>query len=228
MHAPSQKDISEMQKLINLMNGGEPEPIQNSYSGQGSYNDPYHTHMGAVTMAPVAGGEAADMKRILESFYGAAGDAVETLKEEAQTSPRLREALQTRRTDEGVQIGAWEVRVKMFESAGKQRKIYDVLQAGSSSKLYEGLVILEAAHAIVRYLNKGLETTNGKITEIADLEEMFRRNRQDAATFKKRFERCMELKETAAAEVFEARWQRARAQAIVANDQIKSILDNIR
>jgi hypothetical protein len=224
MNGPTNQDISEMQRLINAMNGLE----DNSYSAPIAPHAPRVAPQRVVDYSGPSAPDAADMKRIMEAFAGAAGDARESLREEATTSPRLREAMSTRRTDEGVQIGAWEVRVKMFETAGGQRKAYDVFHAGSKDRLYEGLVIFEAAHAIVRYLNKGIPTDHAKITEIADLEETFRRNRQDAVTFKKRFERCTELKESAAAEVFEARWQRARAQAIVANDQIKTILDNIR
>jgi len=221
MSAPSPKEIDSMKNLIMLMNES---------SDMVDYVEPSPAPRAA--MAPVSTGpsspDAGDMKRILEAFMGANEDAYGSLREEAETSPRLREAMQTRRTDHGVQIGGWEVRAKLNESAGREVKTYDVLNANSKERLFDGLVILEAAHAIVRYLNKGLATDHNKITEIADLEEVYRRNRQDAAIFKKRYNRCVELKETAAGEVFEARYQKSRAQAIIANDQIKTILDNIR
>lgn len=213
---PSAQDVSAMQRLIDMMNGNDvsdsyvPEPV--------------------AQRAPVApASDQAAMKNILESFYSAAGDALnETVEVAQQHDPRLMEALNTTRTDEGAIIGSWEVRVKVTESAGAKRKMYDVMHPGTKDILFKDLVIFEAAHAIVRYLNKGLGTANPKITEIADLEEVYRRNRQDAVIFKKRYERCMELKEMAAGEVFEARYQKARAQAIVANDSIKTILANIR
>ncbi|MNK29869.1 hypothetical protein D3C87_482720 [compost metagenome] len=217
---PSTQDVSEMQKLINLMNGQAEstyEPIRES---------------APVTVPAVASGnpDAAAMKKILENFYGAAGEAISEVVRESTHDRRLQEAMQTHRTDEGAIIGSWEVRVKITESAknGAKVKMYDVLHPGTKSILFSDLVIFEAAHAIVRYLNKGLPTTHNKIVEIADLEEIYRRNRQDAIIFKKRYERCLELKEQAAGEVFEARYQKARAQAIVANDSIKTILDNIR
>jgi hypothetical protein len=92
----------------------------------------------------------------------------------------------------------------------------------------ENLVILEAAHAIVKYLNKGLTFESTKIQEVIELEETFNRNRIDAARFKQRYERCMQLKETEAGDIFASRYQRARAQALAAQDEISGILESIR
>jgi len=212
---PSSQDVSDMQRLIDVMNGK-------------SDDVPMHHPVAAPATTHVPATDTHAMKKILESFYGAAGDAITEMVDSSAYDPRLNEALNTKRTDEGAIIGSWEVRVHLVESSGSTRKVYDVLHPGSKSVLFNKLVIFEAAHAIVRYLNKGLAPDHVKIVEIADLEEMYRRNRQDAVIFKKRFERCLELKEEAAAEVFEARHQKARAQAIAANDSIKTILDNIR
>lgn len=213
---PSAQEVNQMQRLIDLMNG-------NAVA-----EEPVAQPKASAPSVPSGNPDAAAMKKILESFYSAADDAANETVEVSNHDSRLREAIQTQRTDEGAIIGAWEVRVKISESAGSKRKFYDVMHPGSKEVVFSDLVIFEAAHAIVRYLNKGLPTTHPKITEIADLEEIYRRNRQDAIIFKKRFDRCMELKESAAGEVFEARYHKARAQAIVANDSIKTILDNIR
>lgn len=223
MSIPSPEEVNSMKRLIELMNGDS--------SADSLAEAPHNLTETATPRTVATSGHpgADDMKRILESFYSVAGDAVADIVEVSTHDRTLREAMATKRTDEGAIIGSWEVRVRLQEStSGSQRKSYDVLHAGTKSLLFKGLVIFEAAHAIVRYLNKGLANDHFKITEIADLEETYRRNRQDAIVFKKRYERCMELKEMAAGEVFEARYQKARAQAIVANDQIKTILDNIR
>lgn len=222
MTGPSQQDISEMARLINMMNG---DGADQSYE---PVRQPAPQSAPRAPIVPNGNPDTLAMKSILESFYGAAGNALEEVHEVANHDRNLREALQTHRTDEGAIIGSWEVRVKVAESNGAKRKFYDVRHPGTKETLFNDLVIFEAAHAIVRYLNKGLPTAHPKITEIADLEEIYRRNRQDAIIFKKRYERCVELKESAAGEVFEARYQKARAQAIVANDSIKTILDNIR
>lgn len=216
---PSNGDISAMKDLLLRLNGEETNQPQSnivesaSRKQQANFDNPVDLHN--------------DMKNILNMFHGVSDDAAKMVVSEAKYDPVLREALVTKPTAEGAIIGSWEVRAKLAEGSSK-KKSYDVVNPVTNEKLFNDLVIFEAAHAIVRYLNKGVQPNNSKIEEIADLEELYRRNRQDAAVFKSRYNRCLELNETAAGEVFEARYQKAKAQAIVANDQIVSILKNIR
>jgi hypothetical protein len=210
----SANEVNDMQRLINAMNGNfteEPTRVAST-----------------ARSAPAVVSDAADMKKILESFYGAAGDALDTTQEVAHHDRNLKEAMHTHKTSTGVVIGSWEVRTSIMESNGTKKKTYNVMHPGTKEVLFRDLFVGEAAHAIVRYLNKGLDTNHPKILEIADIEETFRRNRQDALVFKQRYQRCAELDESEASDVFSARHQRAKALAIVAQDQIKNILDNIR
>jgi hypothetical protein len=237
---PSSQDISEMKRLREIMSGNMPavrdDVIRGNYSGGGSaprQNVSTRRPMVESYMPPiggVAGREEVDaMRRVLERFKEAAGETAEKLVEEASYNPQVREALQTRSTNTGAIIGKWEVKVSLEETAnGKTRKLYSVMNPSSKKVVAENLVILEAAHAIVKYLNKGLTFESNKIQEVVELEETFNRNRIDAARFKQRYERCMQLKEKEAGDVFASRYQRARANALAAQDQICSILESIR
>lgn len=212
MSVPSKGEVNDMKEILLRLQGlSADQPVSSK---------PSESFTTSVN-------EKQDMKNILSKFYEASGQATNSIIEDAKYDSTLREALITHKTPDGVVIGSWEVRAKLSESeSGK--KFYDVVNPDTSEVLFNNLVIFEAAHAIVRYLNKGLKPNHQKIEEIADLEEVFRRNRQDAAIFKKRYNRCIELKEAEAATVFNARYQKAKAQAIVANDQITTILQNIR
>lgn len=233
---PSSQDITAMQRLIDVMNGNA-----GGYHAQGGPATPSAPVQrspqpaNAPVMLPPPGPTGADteaMRKVLESFYSAAGDAVDTLTESAANTfhhPHLQEAMETRLTETGVAIGRWEVRVRVEENAqGRQRKLYDVINPSTHEVVAEKLVVYEAAHAIVRFLNKGLNSNHSKVQEVLELEETFHRTRSEAARFKQRFDRCVQLGEKEAADVFEARYQTARAHALVASDQIKSILDSIR
>lgn len=221
---PSRADVDSMARILRIMNGETvaPEPVRMA-NGQ-TVQAPIY-----VTQGPTAADTAA-MAKILESFRSVTEEAHVSLREEATRSPRLQEAMATVETPTGVIIDKWEVRARVQESAssGKQRKIYDVVNPRTREVVAEKLVIYEAAFAIVRLLNKGLSASSGRVQEVLNLEETFHRNRQDAARFKQRFERCKSLGEKEAGDVFEARYQRARAEALVAHDQIKSLLESIR
>ena len=169
----------------------------------------------------------AAMKSILESFYAVADDTVNEIVETIPHSPKLAEAIQTSRVAGGAKIGSWVVRSYTGGPEG-QDTFFDITNPETNEILFEDFVIFEAAHAIVRYLNKGLNETHAKIIEILDFEENYRRNRQDAAVFKRRYTKCKENKELSAAEVFKSRFQKAKAQAVAAKDHLQSILDNIR
>jgi hypothetical protein len=239
---PNTQDISEMKRLRDIMSGNSPtvrdDVLRGNYSGGGN-GAPRQNNAGrrpitesynTMPIGGVAGREDVDaMRQVLERFKQAAGDTVEKLVEEASYNPEVREALQTRSTSTGAIIGKWEVKVSLEETAkGKTRKLYSVINPSTKKVVAENLVILEAAHAMVKYLNKGLPFENNKIQEVVELEETFNRNRIDAARFKQRYERCMQLKETEAGDVFASRYQRARALALAAQDQICSILESIR
>jgi hypothetical protein len=221
---PSRADVDSMARILRIMNGEtvEPEPVR-MHGGQ-TVNNPI-----VVTQGPTSADTAA-MAKILEAFRGATEDTAVSLREEAARSPRMQEAMATVATPTGAIIDKWEVRARVQESAssGKQRKIYDVMNPRTREVVAEKLVIYEAAFAIVRLLNKGHAANSSRVQEVLTLEETFHRNRQDAARFKQRFERCKSLGEKEAGDVFEARYQRARAEALVAHDQVKSILESIR
>jgi hypothetical protein len=237
---PSFQEVSEMKRLREIMSGNVPvvrdNVLKGQYSGGGSnhQNIPRHPlterYQPSIPVGGVAGREEVDaMRQVLERFKQASGETAERLVEQAIFDVNIREAIETKPTANGAIIGKWEVRVSLEEtSSGKTRKLYSIVNPTTQDIVIENLVILEAAQAIVRYLNKGLKYHTSKVQEIVELEETFNRNRIDAARFKQRYERCMQLKEKEAGDVFASRFQRARAQALAAQDQICSILESIR
>ncbi|AUZ94857.1 hypothetical protein FDI40_gp045 [Agrobacterium phage Atu_ph07] len=191
----------------------------------------------------------AQMKKILEGFRGVTQDAVKEAQNVVNTM-RGDSSIETTKTDyhhqetnsvvdyysspvtsapkmENYSPNSFEVRSYLVEGSNV-RKEYDVVERYSSNTIVGKLVIKEAADAIVKYLQKGYPIQHEKINEILDHEEKYRRNRQDAVTFKQRYEKSTEAGEHSSAGVYESRFQVAKANAIMASDHIKSILANIR
>ena len=86
----------------------------------------------------------------------------------------------------------------------------------------------ESATALMKLLNRGESTASNKCREILDLEEEYNRNRIEMGRHKQRHARSTQLGETAAANVFRDRFNTAKANAMVAQDTIKSINESIR
>jgi hypothetical protein len=221
---PSAQDIAAMKKLRQIVEDGDSRPQRSSQReiliGRQS---PKQSAQSGKT-------EVDAMAEILQRFNNASTGTATKLFEESHNDSRLREALATQELDNGMRIGLCEVRVRIINSPtdGKAQKVYDVVNSQTNEELCNNLSMLEAAHAIVRYLNKGIPFGDSKIRHILELEETFTRNRMDAARFKYRYERCVALKEAQAGNVFADRFQVAKANALVALDQIRNILDSIR
>lgn len=217
MNGPSFQDIEAMRRLRQIIDGNVSSLSQQS-------NPTVIENRSTATGRP----DVDAMSEILKKFHSATGEVAERLVEDSHYSSEVKEALQTKATATGAVIGKWEVKIRMSESENTARKIYDVINPVTYEVMCEGLVIFEAAHAIMKYLNKGLNLSNNKIVTVLDLEETYNRNRMDAVRFKHRYQRCQQLKETQAGEIFASRFQVARTNAVIAQDQIKSILESIR
>lgn len=192
----------------------------------------------------------AQMKKILEGFRGVTHDAVKEAQhvvnsmrgessiavesddvyhqpENKQVADYYAVAPTSAPKMENYSPNSFEIRSYLVEGSNV-RKEYDVVERYSSNTIVGKLVIKEAADAIVKYLQKGYPIQHEKINEILDHEEKYRRNRQDAVTFKQRYEKSSDAGEHSSAGVYESRFQVAKANAIMASDHIKSILANIR
>lgn len=228
---PNQQDIAEMARLRQIMEGSNlptvREPVQAHYSGgsEGIRRPLHESHVAPPAYSAMgAGREDVDaMKAILEKLNELDGSN--------DTKPVLTERTQIAAYTQNKPVtagGPYEVSILLKESAnGQETKSYDVVDA-RRAPVVEALVIKEAAQAIAKFLNKGQSLDGKKIQEVLDLEEEYNRCRIEAGKIKSRYNRCVELGETAAADVFKARHSTTRATALAASDQIKSILESIR
>jgi|ERR1700691_5519811 len=125
-------------------------------------------------------------------------------------------------------VETWKVKTNILEnSSNKPKKTFNVFNNKTSQSILENLTLNESAKAISLFLNKGLTIEHNKIQEIINLTETFNISRLEANKFKQRYQRCIELKETEAGNIFSKKFQISKTNAIVAYDKIKSILENI-
>ena len=223
---PSSQDISEMKRLMEVMNGGVPatQTHQATYSGghqplNESYSAPYSAGVPGVASPE----EVEQMKGWLTAINRLSGE------DEAPTPQQLNEhAVPAHMPSAPVAPNSYGVVTAITESAGKEREVYDVVFMASRQPVLEGLVVREAALGVARLMNKGNVLESAKVQELIDLEETYNRNRIEAGTIKGRYQRATQLGETEAADVFKSRFNKVKAEALMAMDQIKSITASIR
>lgn len=218
---PNQRDIAEMARLRAIMEGKSvpaiQDPIQAHYTGgraplRENYIPPVYNGGGSPSREDVDA-----MKTLLEKLNHLSGEEPKPaqLTERTTTAPLI-------------SSGSYEVIAMIKESSsGKESRAYNVVD-GNRRDVVSDLLIKEAAQSIAKLMNKGLTLESSKVQEILELEEDYNRNRIEASKHKARFQRSSELGEAAAANVFKERFGVARANALAAQDQIKSILESIR
>lgn len=238
---PTNQDKAEMTRLLQIMNGGEgagkanvpavQQPQQAHYSGgYAGTQRPLHESRQVPPAQPympsygTSREEVDAMKNLLEKMNALSGD-------EGQKAPRQQLQETNHYAAPGLPAptgnGPYTVLVQIVESNGKEANRYSVVDAGRQD-VVGGLVVKEAATAIMKLMNKGHALNSAKVQEVIDLEETFNRNRIATAQNKQRYTKSMELGESAAAQVFKDRFATSRANALAAQDDIKTILDTIR
>jgi hypothetical protein len=225
---PTQKDIAAMKRLQQIMNGNlnaKEETLRGEYLPQEhiAANTPFVPTMGP-TERDIQG-----MKMILEKFNKVTNNTVKTLVEEAKYDTELNEALVTKATSNGAQIGIYEIRVRIQETAsGKEKKWYNVVDANTGTRVAEDLSLYEAAYGIVKYLNKGLSPLSKEIREILSLEEKYNQYRTDAIQFKKRAMASIKRGDGRNGSIFESRFDDHRSKALSIHNKLKNLVKIIR
>jgi hypothetical protein len=203
----------------NYANYGQQAPHQQSY--QQPITESYDPVMGSTFCSQE---DVRQMASILERFHQVADGTAEMLVEESRTNPEVRRAIMTEEVDNGVRVGAWEIRVRLSESqSAKQIKYYSVVQAGSNTVLAEDLMLFEAADLLVRHFNKGKTITSQEVREVLRLEDKFATQWADAANFRRHALKHRQKGDGHAANVFEARYDRAKDEAVAARNALKKL-----
>lgn len=229
---PSSRDIQEMARLRAIMNGTNvpaiQQPQQAHYTG-GYAGTPIKESKAAPAYSPSYGTsreEVDAMKNLLNKLNHISGDDQPVTKT-IQTAPRQALVETNHSSNLNVGSGPFEVLISLKESNGKEVRSYNVVDANRRD-IVSDLKLQESSQAVMKLLNKGLSVDSARVQEVIELEEEFNRNRLETARHKARYARSMELKESAAADVFKTRFNVAKANALAAQDQIKSILESLR
>jgi len=237
---PSGQEKAEMARILQIMNGGDgvghsnvpavQQPQQAHYSGgyagtQRPLNES-RSNVAPPAYMPSAGTsreEVDAMKNILSKLNELSGEERPTPRQQLAETTSYAQAPLPAPTG----AGPFTVLVTIQESNGKEVSRYNVVDAARQD-VVSSLIVKESATAIMKLMNKGHNLGSVKVQEVLELEEDFNRNRIETGRHRARYQRSMELGETAAANVFKDRFNAAKANALVAQDTIKSINESLR
>ena len=223
----TREDVDQMERLRRIMEGGSEGdgPPTDAHVDSGSADVSQQTWDPNTTPAGVTGEDVNWMKNIMERFEGGADEMTQNLAEESKTDRTLNEAIQTERTERGARIGSWEIQQNVTETnSGKSKKYYDIYNTATGEPIARDLLIYEAAHALVKLLNKGETLTDASVRDVLRLEENFSRAYYDAAQHKSRQKKSLREGKREKADLYEARFDASRQQALDSQEKLKKVL----
>lgn len=158
------------------------------------------------------------MKAILESYYNAGGDKV------IDYNPELAPQYNREPVHEP---SSYTVEQIICEGENTSRKKYTVFDE-HRNEVISNLTLRETANAAMKYLERGTPLNSKAMMELVELEESYNRYQQEASANRKHYERCLELGETEAADVFNRRQVIAKAERVAVKEAIIAVLNSIR
>jgi len=215
------KDVDEMKNLMNLAQGLE-IPTSQSNSNPPTQK-PFNP---SVTDDPEMDRFLGAVSLLTEGMTNAAKSADLA----AEYDPELKEALDTSADDTGVKIGRWRINIREEQRriGKKTDKFYDIVHSSTGDLVAADLAVYEAAHGIVKLMNKGYMVNSRPIMELLREDEKFYSQREDARIFTVKAlteeRRGNEDKQ----DLFEARLDYAKEQAHNARNRISKIVKTTR
>lgn len=161
--------INDMKSLIMAMNEGV------SLDDAPVYQAPTPSVRETISSGPHVDPAVNAMAKILDMFK--TDDPVAGLQDRAITDPRLREAMVTEATANGVRVGSWEIQTDDINGL----KSYSVSNVHTGEPIASDLTLYDAAKGLASALNEGMTINTPTVRKLLNAEGAYARARQNAA-----------------------------------------------
>jgi len=101
----------------------------------------------------------------------------------AVTNPKFKKALITEKTDHGVKVGHYLIKIRPF----RKRYMYDVVDLNNNNIVSKDIKLYEMAFCLVNYLNDEILYTDPKMVELHDIYNDYVQYSNTASYYKKMY-----------------------------------------
>ena len=98
-------------------------------------------------------------------------------------NPKFKKALTTEKTDHGVKVGSYLIKIRPF----KKRYLYDIINLASDEAVTKDIKLYEMAFCLVNYLNDELLYTDPKMVDLHDIYNEYIQYSNTASHYKKMY-----------------------------------------
>lgn len=200
MTAPSREDVSAMANIMKALSGETSTTVTESVQSSAPKQQ--------SSLPP----DVAAMESILRKFHGVSSGVSHQVVATVNESIKI---------PNGVAIG-------MYSIEKNSDGMYDLRDTRTNDTLFEGLRLYETAYLLAGHLNDGKKINSKEMTQIISANAVFETYYYDALSHKRSYMSAKNKKDTAKMDIFEARFDRAKAEAHAAKSQIKSLYESKR
>lgn len=208
MTAPSKKDVDAMANLMKALNGDKSALKEQVATERQARED-----AGIIDTSP--GVKTADIKA-MENILNAFNNASTNVSKKVATTIN-----ESKRTQSGVEIG-------MFSVEKNTDELFDIRDNRSNDTLFEGIRLYETAFIITKHLNEGKKINSQEITKIMASNAVFEQYYYDALQHKHSYKVAKKRGDFNKMDIVEARFSRAKTEASVAKQKIKSLYESLK
>lgn len=205
----SPKERDEMARLLSILDGKKPStsaPVTQSTSTPVELAGP-----GAITQNDINA-----MAGILSKL-----NSVETRTAIVESDDRLfNEALETSRTDDGVKVGKYKIKIQENKKRLAGKQYYSIYHSITNETIADDLSLYETALAAVRLLNSGKFVNSKEIRKLFEQDDVYTSHRVDALMYKYKLSKSTNPMKH---DIYESRYQASLDRAMTAKQQIKNL-----
>ncbi len=227
MTVPTQGDVDEMDRFRKILAGDRSEATKPAPKILENGEE-------AIVLSTVP--DAGAMAKIMEKFASTTGvksfknmydvgeNVMESIVDDSSRNRKLKESLATTSTNDGMQIGVWEIRKSLKEGLTKKNEaVYNIRNVSTGQNIKASFLIIESAKTIIRLLSAGATMDDARIRNIAKMEIEYRRFREKALTEKQYWHRAKRQDNELKMDLYEAKFDAAKSKALYVRERIRNL-----
>lgn len=123
------------------------------------------------------------VKKLLGQLNNLDGTVLKEVVEIGIRNPKFKTALQTQKTNKGIKVGGYLIKINY---SGK-RHSYDIIRISDQKDIVLDVKLYEMAFCLVNYLNEGVLATDSRMVSLHELYSEYIMNSNLASQYKRRY-----------------------------------------
>jgi hypothetical protein len=204
-------DREEMKKILEALNG-KPKALSESKKT--------NTFDEIGGPGVVTSGEIDAMAKVLQRFNNVTSQVLT----ESKFDNQLNEAINTKRIDNNVKIGNYDITIKTDNERIAGKQYYSITNTKSGDIIASDITLYEIALQVIKQLNNGKFVNSSIVRKLFEMDDKYTSQKISTIQFKQRFISSKKNNNISKSEIYENRYQQCIRDLSVTKREIKKLI----